>query len=266
MPINLPEPDRSPIAQAPIVLAVCQVRTGPNARAQDEEAVLAVYEALGGTGGPVPRLNPPTSQSLAQGPGGPSVTIQQPGWRFLSEDNGWTVLILPDSVSLETIAYATWDGDGGYYDLLSRLLDAVSHHLRPAAESRLGLRYVNQITTPAVTHAAAWKGYIDDRFLGPAADEGIGPGVEASDTRLLIDLGDGRKCQLRHGSFLDATRPGHLTYLIDMDCYREAETIWSLEAVKQTAVALNTDALRLFQAIARPELRALLNTGAEVSS
>lgn len=257
----LPEPDRSPLENPPIVLAVCQVRTGPNPRVSDE-VVRDIYQELGGASGRVPRLHPPSSQAISQGAGA-SIVVEQHAWRLTSDDGAWTIGINPDSVALETIRYSTWEGEAGFFSLLSSMLDAVSTHLRPAAEARLGLRYINQITQPEISSTHEWRPFIDGRFLGPAVDESIGPGIEGQDFRVLLNLGDGMKCQLRHGSFLDANRPGLMTYLIDSDCYREAATVWSADSIKAAAAHANTAALAIFQSIATDELRRVFYQGGE---
>lgn len=255
MTVTLPEPDRSPLTNPPIVLAVCQVRTGPNSKFNDE-AVRGIYEALGGAAGRVPKLIPPNTQTMVQG--GASLIVEQSAWRLTSQDGTWTVGVNQDSVALETIQYSTWEGENGFFPLLSDVLDAVTEHMHPTVEARLGLRYVNQITQPDISATHEWSDYIDPRFLGPAADDNLGSGVEVEDFRLLLNLGNGFKCQLRHGSFVDANRPGLLTYLIDSDCYREASTIWSADSIKEACHRLNTDALAIFQSLATEQLRLLL--------
>lgn len=261
VPVLLPAPDRTPLANSPIALAVCQVRTEPNPRAADHQAMLRIYEALGGAAGRVPRLTPPSrgTQSVQLGPGAASdatLTIEQPGWRFGSEVGDVTVSVLEDSFAVETVNYTTWDGEEGFRALLEHTARAVGEHLSPTVEARLGLRYVNQIVTPPVSEPGGWRGLIDDAFLGPTVHPNVGPGVKAVEGRAALDLGEGKACTLRCGSFVDAARPGYHTFLVDIDCYREGGVPFSVERVLALAEELNASALALFQVVVREELRA----------
>lgn len=269
MPTLLPEPDRTPLANPPIALAVCQVRTEPNPRAADHQAVLRVYEALGGVTGRVSRLTPPSkgTQSVPFGPGpgapGATLMIEQPGWRFISESGDLTVSVLEDSFAVETINYTTWDGEDGFRELLAQTTRAVGKELSPSIEARLGLRYVNRIVVPAVAEPLEWRGLIDDAFLGPLVHQGLGPGVQALEGSTSLDLGEGKACILRYGSFLDASRLGLQTCLVDIDCYRERGVTFSVDGVLALAEELNTAALAIFQAVVRPELRSQFSEAAQ---
>jgi uncharacterized protein (TIGR04255 family) len=255
--VDLPEPDRRRLQHAPITLAVCQVRTEPNSRATDHQALLQIYEALGGSTGPVPRLAPPSkgAQPLLGPIAGPTLTIEQPGWRFTSELGDTTITVLEDSYSIETVNYKTWDDEDGFLPLLEQTSIAIGDHIRPAVQTRFGLRYVNQIVNPAVEEPVGWRGLIDESYLGPIVNPRSGNGVKGMEGRAALDIGSGNLCLLHYGSFLDAARPGFHTFLIDIDCYREGGTPFEVGGVLSTAQELNSAALSVFQMVTTDGLR-----------
>ena len=236
---------------------------------------MAMYRELGANGDLFPRLQPPASSSQSFGVGpiagpvgqvvGPTVTVQQAGWRFVSADDAWTVSILHDSFAIETARYTTWDGPGQFAERLTAVVHAAAAYLRPAAEARLGLRYVNQIVHPRVSDPQEWRGFISDEFLGPVTSPELGPGVQALESRVSLDLGNGANCMLRYGSFGDISRPGFLTYLVDTDCYRESQVPFEADGILRAANQLNTCALGLFQKVAMPELRTLIASEGQAS-
>jgi uncharacterized protein (TIGR04255 family) len=184
-----------------------------------------------------------------------SVTVEQLGWRFASEQGDLVVTVAEDSFAIETANYSAWEGDDGFRDELTLVCKAVEQLLDPAIESRVGLRYVNQVTSPSVREPAGWKEYISDEFLGPVINESVGPGVQGIESRASLDLGDGRLCLLRHGSFLDPVRPGLHTYLIDIDCYREGGIEFSSDGIISVADRLNSDCVAVFHAVVTEKLR-----------
>lgn len=229
---------------------------------------MAMYGELVENGNFFPKLQPPTStsQAISVGPipqnvgaiAGPTLTVQQPGWRFVSADGAWTVSVLQDNFAIETVRYTTWDGTGEFADRLAAVIGAAAKTLKPAAEARLGLRYVNQIVHPRVSDPKDWHGYIADAFLGPIISPQVGPGVQALESRVSLDLGDGANCLLRYGAFADISRPGLSTYLVDTDCYRESQVPFDAEDILEMAGQLNTYALGLFQQVTTSDLRSLI--------
>ena len=219
--------------------------------------MLQIYEALGGASGRVPRLSPPSkgSQSLLGGLPGPTLTIEQPGWRFSSEPGDLTVSVFEDSYAVESVNYETWAGEVGFRKLLETTSRAVGEHLHPTVESRVGLRYVNQIVTPEVTEPSGWHGLIGDAFLGPVVLPQAADGVKALEARTALDIGSGNSCLLRYRSFLDSSRPGLQTFLIDIDCFREGGTPFSVDSILTLAEELNTAALAIFQMVTTEDLR-----------
>lgn len=123
----------------------------------------------------------------------------------------------PDSVTLETRAYAGWSG---FRNLVERLAAAVTAVFDPATELRLGLRYVNQVSLP--DGHSAWQGLVPDALLGVSLDSRFAGGVLASDQRLLLQVDDDARCLFRHGLLADPeTERLGAAYLLDYDVYRE---------------------------------------------
>ncbi|MGC1759000.1 MAG: TIGR04255 family protein, partial [Candidatus Cybelea sp.] len=174
------------------------------------------------------------------------------GWRLQSED-GWVIAISDDALSLETTRYSSWA-----YDFRRRLeaaLSALNEIVAPEAESRLGLRFVDIITTPTVRSPGEWRGRISDWLLAPALHSNIGSALTATQQQLSLDLHDGSRAVLRHGTFMDAARDGAYTYLLDCDIFRERLLPFDLADIQNTADRFHLNALSLFQAMITPEFR-----------
>ena len=166
--LRLAEARDERLERAPLKLVVSQVRYPRKLAAVDLEVGLAVQRALGGPD--TWRLEEAQSQlvlslavSQVQG-GAPAATPleTQPGWQLRTEDNVWTITILPQSVALETTRYEGWI-DFSYR--LRLLLDTVQSAVHPSAEERLGLRYVNRIEEPRIDSPGNWARWIRPRCL-----------------------------------------------------------------------------------------------------
>jgi uncharacterized protein (TIGR04255 family) len=191
----------------------------------------------------------------------PTLTVEQAGWKFASDSGDLAVTVFEDNFAVETASYSTWEGIDGFRSVLEQACRSVEHQLVPTVETRIGLRYVNQIVTPAVTEPTGWRGFIHDAFLGPVVDQVVGDGVQGMDSRVSIDLDGGMACALRYGSFLDASRPGHQTFLVDIDCFADGGVAFAADRIMATADDLNTSALGLFQSIITEELKEIFKAG-----
>lgn len=258
MSLNLPAWDRGNLSKSPLALAVCQVRYDEVIGVTDSRIILDIHKALGGKQGLYPKVErvQEASVEIQLGHGGvvaPSAsTPSPPGWRLSSQDERWTVAVMPSYVALETTRYTTWSDD--FKVRLADVLDAVQRYISPSTEQRLGLRYVDRITEPIVKSADGWKEFIAPELLGPILHSQLGPAVLASQQQIDLDVGDGIRCSLRHGSFPDKARDGALTYLIDFDIYREGISLFDIEDIKVTADAFNKLNVRLFQQTVTPKL------------
>jgi uncharacterized protein (TIGR04255 family) len=250
MPLTLPEPSTTQLAHAPLELVVCQVRHDRNLAVADATRALAVREALGDA---YPHMEEQAQQQLSflAGPTGlaplPGGTEQR-GWRFRSADGAWTVALLPDFYALECTGYTSWT------EFRTRLVDlthAVSQHLQPALELRLGLRYIDRITRPVVSTPTAWTGLIQDNLLGPVLHPDFCNALSGVQGVLQMVAENG-EVLLRHGTQPDDS--GNWPYLLDTDCYRSSSRRFAPDTLLADAEYLHKLALQVFQASITPRL------------
>lgn len=254
--LDLPEPDRTRLARSPLELVVCQIRHERRLVVGEPTTALAVHEALGGAVGPYSAIDEVSGAELnvmmGVGMGSPNVReTKTSGWRLTSSDGAWVVTLMPDNFSLETSAYTTWTAD--FAPRLDALIDAVSAHIGPTLEQRIGLRYVDRITELGLTELAAWQPYLRPELLGLVVHPELGPGVRGYQHQVLIDLADEVHAGLRHGPVKE---PGKdvIDYQLDYDIFRQGGRAFEVDAIKAAAAQFNVYALQLFQATISDQL------------
>jgi uncharacterized protein (TIGR04255 family) len=245
MPEPLTLPNARPVVfeRSPLSLVVCQLRF--EHLGQVERHLEALRERL------VDRY--PLSQRLQQGevqvgPGGPQA-FTATGLRFASVESDWTLTVMPDFCSLETTKYDDWrDFDARLREALTALLETV----HPRVETRLGLRYVNQLHLDAVEKASDWTAYLQPAIVGALA--GAAPFAQSTLTAhqlLQLDIGDDARLTFQHGLPGEALVGDNdpLTYLLDFDCFRQkdAPRVLDLDDVLGQADRFNKVITSLFQ-------------------
>ena len=244
--LQLPEPSTEKLERSPLELVVCQVRHERNLAVADAKRALEVY---GGLDGKYPVLDEATGIALniLGGPGGMSTTPdQQRGWNLRSADGAWTVVLMPEFFALETRAYTDWTDCSRRLDELVRLVESA---LEPSLEQRLGLRFIDRIKDPVIRSPEGWKGWIDDRLLGPILHDAFGPAMKAVQQVLQLDAGDDMEVLLRHGCVLEGAPDDPVWhYVLDHDCSRASGRAFSPEDIRGGAERLHTVALSVFQA------------------
>jgi uncharacterized protein (TIGR04255 family) len=240
---------------------ICQIRFDTTPAASDARKLQELRSALGGSEA-FPHVDEirQGELSISVGPGLAPATAQQTnvgrGWRLRSADGSRVVALLPAWVTLEMFDYPGWDE--GFYPTLLNLIGAVQGIIEPAFEQRLGLRYINQITVPEdVRTAEGWAGFIDPAFLSMAAHAEIGPHVLLARQQTVLEVDGGVRCNVNHGFAPDDDRGGALTYVLDLDVYREGMRDFDPAAITEALSEFNLIALRLFQLGTTPELRQL---------
>lgn len=258
MPLPLPPPDRTRLSRSPLELVVCQLRFEAQPEVAEAQIALAVHEALGGSNGRYPRLEPLAAQTVnfTMGAlGAPPAVSQQgvSGWRYQSADGEWTVSLMPDYVGLETTSYTTWED---FSERMHELLEVTATHIGPGIEQRLGLRYIDRINEVDASSPADWEPYLIPEILGLVLHEQVGPAVKTARQQLLLDLGEGYSCGVNHG-FVPGDND-RVNYLLDYDLFREGGRPFSADAVSEALEVLHEDAGKLFQASITSALYELL--------
>lgn len=172
--------DEVPLPSAPLALVVVQVRFERIASILEEQFIAPFQEAIRDA---YPVMHAEQQAGIIVTPDG-RVT-PAPGsniWRFDERPTSWQVSLAPDFVALSTPTYTSRQ------DLLARLavvLTAAAQHLRVRFCSRLGVRYLDRVTDPALLEQL--PALVKPEVLGAA----------------VVELGDPEA--VRQHQFVDAT-------------------------------------------------------------
>src|SRR5664280_541833 len=142
----------------PLAFVAAEVRTAL-APALGADAALAVLRrALP----ELPVIGRAQRNSVALTSAGPQLNSEQV-WRLLDRKSSTSLSVGPTTVALETTHYP---GVEAFIDLFGRAVATVAEIDTPAAVSRIGLRYVNEVWGPlSVASAADWAGVISEDVL-----------------------------------------------------------------------------------------------------
>lgn len=261
MPLNLPELDETRLAVSPLVVVICQIRYEQKLVVSDGDTGIKIHEQLGGRDGEY-RWIEPLQVRAAQieispyGYGsGLTAGAQVNGWRLRSDDNAWTVSVLPDNASLETTAYGEWSED--FETRFQSLLTALAEHVNPSVENRIGLRYVNRIPAEDRSEPKDWIDVIAPEILAPLSHDFWSLGLRSAQAQLELDLDEGAKCLMRHGFVYDAA--GHLdAYALDYDVFRHGIQRFDIQKIIEALDYFHKAALAVFQKSLAPGFLAKL--------
>lgn len=229
MPFSLPRKPLPHLGSAPLKLAIVQVRYRPILAIEQAARVADFEEALG----PSYELeDTQKAQSLIVffGPPGLEQAPQQPTagetiWRFRRKDDGWLVALSSSSLGFEASEYGVFNE---FLAEFVRVIGILENRFNPKAQTRFGMRYVNEVEDEAVVPGRF------EEFLNPALVSAVGRELGAD---LLSSLSDLRFSQpdgvfaLRHGLI----RPN--AYLLDYDYFVEEERPFDQHEVRRTAAA-----------------------------
>jgi uncharacterized protein (TIGR04255 family) len=230
----------------------------------DKDSVFAVHAALEGR---YPKIDENAVQDFGVLPG-PSGLQAVPGeatrgWRFRSNDEMWTVVIMPGFFALETTGYDDWTD---FSSRLANLVGAVETHLQPSLERRLGIRYVTKLREYDVSAPTDWIGKVEDHLLGPIHHPEIGPGVTSAQALVQIKAPGGYDVLFRYGCLIEPEAGGKWIYLLDSDCFRESGRPFASAGILADAEEIHTIALQIFQSSLTPEYFGVLHGDVEEDS
>lgn len=169
---------------------------------------------------------------------------QQTIYRFRDVAQEWTATVGPEAISLETTSYV------GMRDLLVRWAEFVSlaqEALSLRAQSRLGLRYVNEVPCPGSTRPEL-DGWVREELISLI---GAHP-TRTNDLVRLISQAQfrqpgGAMCNFKHGLAVDPQDAERTLFLLDLDYFREAVGEFDVEQQIRALAAFNEGARELFE-------------------
>lgn len=238
--LELPAPDPVVFERSPLSLVVCQLRFEHLGEVEPHQASLR--ELLGDAYPLSQRLQ---ATELQVGAGGAQAAVAN-GLRFASIEGDWTFTLMPDFASLETTAYTDWED---FESRLKHVLEALVGAARPRVETRLGLRYVNQLELESVKAPSDWTQYLQPAVVADlSVDAPLSASLLTLHQMMQLDIGDGARLTFRHGLPVEATGNGAaLVYLLDFDCFRQQERPLEIEGILSEADRFNTTITSLFQ-------------------
>jgi len=224
MPVDLTA-DLGPLEEAPLQLALVQVRTPPLFGVDRPDAVEALANDIGDDWalvdeGRAQRVEVHLSPAGVAQSGEESERV----WRFESPDQRYVGTLTPTSVAVETRRYEQFDE---FHGRVEGLLAALSSNdaFAPRWASRVGVRYVNELRDDRLGNDEARAEIVNSELLGPA--QSLGNGLLASLQELRFQQEDG-VLAIRHGL------NGPAQYLLDTDHYGEQRRAFDTRELSDT--------------------------------
>ena len=143
-PMTAPEPVEVPLAQAPLIRVVAQVRF-PKSLAVEQHETAALFQKTVQDAYPV--LREEQLQGFVVDKAGAQPAASQKIWRFSDVDAGWTLSLAPDFLALETTKYTN---RAAFIARLRSAVEALGTHVDPKLVDRVGLRYIDRIEGSAI--------------------------------------------------------------------------------------------------------------------
>ena len=246
-----------PLSKQPLVLVLCQVRFSPVRRMADY--IPAIQEEFRRRGYPIERAG--KIQQLTISPAGWQAGEQE-RWEYQTKDEAWSVLVLQDSVVLQTTGYQRFEE---FADQLHRAVGTIltkTEHDKLGLVERVGLRYVDLIQPRP---GEDYRHYLRPGFHG-VADEVFQPRTHRLHVESVgaTSLGDTqgtmvvRVVQNDQGFDLppdlvggapkhtSRAKPGELVTLVDMDHFVEGNFDPNADWVIQRAYQMHDHLIETF--------------------
>ncbi len=227
-PFSLTGPAEVPLARAPLVRVIAQVRFPPVASLGRADFMAPFQEELRRR---YPILTPQRTAGFMLGPQG--VVLQNSDgivWRFRDKPAAWHVSLGTDFVALEATSYSDRDD---FMTRLEEVLRALEKTAEPAIYVRLGLRYINRVTG---AEFAQLSDLLRAEVLGLSASSI--PGLTHSICESRFTKGDTalatRWGRLPAGATTDpaALEPvGEPSWVLDLDMFRAAQKDFDVKAL-----------------------------------
>lgn len=225
MPISLEPVDLEHLPRAPLKLALVQVLYRPVLAIESPEEMRRFQDALGAEWALVERGSAQQVQ-FEFGPEGarhetrPAETV----WRFADREERFRLMVSQTSLGLESIAYHSFAEFGERIRIVVRALAAV---FEPAMQTRLGVRYVNEIADARLADRRQLAQFLNADLVRPVGGD-LGSDLIASLCELRFAQPDGTFV-LRHGMVAPEK------YLLDFDYFTEGDRPFEEDAVVTTA-------------------------------
>ena len=199
-------------------------------------------------------------------PGTPGAKLEAPApinnYHFISADGKWKLNLTKNFISLSTVAYPGWEKFARQFD---RPLAEFIRIYQPAFFERIGLRYLNAFSRPALELTGTpWRELFIDAYTGPLAftdtyEQNINK--VSLDTEIL--LSDSCRARIHSGTgMIKRNIPGappdnEIKFILDLDLSMPVQTEPRLAAVGLET--LHQYATSIFNAAITDKLRDAMN-------
>jgi uncharacterized protein (TIGR04255 family) len=251
--LELPDPDRSQLAGSPLDLVVCQIRFDQRGHVSTPRVGFDFQKALADSPEQPwkvePIEGPPPMNITVTADGSQQVSTGDPlrGWRFTSSGDAYVVVLMPDSLTVETRRYTRWSA---FRATAERAIACLTEHVQPDIELRVGLRYVDRLKDASIDRPSGWAAKLQPALHGLVGHQQLGAAVLNQQQQIILSLAKDAECRFAHGTL--PTDRG-LEYVLDYDLYRQDARPFDGEAVIAALDLFNTEALKLFQASITPD-------------
>jgi len=194
-----------------------QIRFPPVLRAADAAGLAPFQEELGDD---FPNFAEEQQFSLSFGPEVPVQALPARSYRFSSGDGAWSIVVSPNSLTLEAIAdrYTSYDA---FRERFARVWSVALRHLRPTRRLQQGLRYIDHIERDLSVRE--WTEWIRPELVGFVGDEALSDWVKQALTDIRFELSEGTLA-FKHG-IVPSGPEAKWGYLLDFDYFEQKEDL-----------------------------------------
>lgn len=249
-----PPPPEIRLSRAPLARVIGQVRFPPNLALAQPDEVAGFQKAIRRAYPVLSRTDTPT---IAVGPTGEMKVTPETVWRFSDARNQWDVAVSTTFVALETRAYVD---RSDFLNRFATVLEAADAEFNPQVATRLGLRYVNRITGPALDRLPT---LVRPEMQGMTSPPLAGM-VKLSMTESQLELPDeAGRLALRHGLMPAQSTydPGSLeplpmpSWILDIDASKESSMTFDPTALSELSRQFAGWSYRLFHWVVTDQFR-----------
>lgn len=256
MGMKLPEPDHRRLENPELPLVVWQVRFGGGPTDIGPSQKDALQSHLSAGGWDLPQVEEVSSSEFVLSPQGPTETHTSMGWRLGQPDSGWSVVVLPGSVAIETDRFRSFADE--LMPRLKIMVAALEGSLSPGSIQRIGLRFVNLLTSPrGAASAQEWRPLVHQDYAAAVHSDDLVDGVEVLEQRMRLRGGDD-SIDVRSGLVYESDK---WRFLLDIDASTHPRANWSGADVLSISAKLNKHCVSVFQHAISSEMLQALRTG-----
>jgi len=167
------------------------------------------------------------------------------GWKLSSDDERWTLQLMPDSYTLECTGYTSWTE---FRTIFLEVTAALQQHFDLKIVNRLGLRYFDRIKRDGTAVPKDWRGLFDPGLLGVSGDEDFVAAQTVAQTNQEFVF-NGVNVHLRTSCATDNTASSGYSMVLDTDCFDARAFGFAVDAIEGGVSELHAHSIRVFETV-----------------